>query len=355
MLKRITILSYALIMTMFFGLSTPTAVFAGTMISDSQWPEADPPPPPEPDGQYFYAEDAGSLEGNVIIKNVIGGPPQPPEGFALERNSASLPVPNKEAGINVLVDVPAFDWSYGCSATSGAMIAGYYDRTFFANLYVGPTNESVTPLNNSSWGTGEMPLSATKLGLGGRATKGHVDDYWIAYGNNDHDPFYGNWTQHSYGECLGDYMKTNQTSYYDNVDGETTFYTWETFNGPLSCSEMEGYDIHNGDGTYGVKLFYESRGYTVTDCYSQRTDVAGGFSFEDYKAEIDAGYPVMFHVYGHTMVGLGYNDVGQTMYIHDTWDYSVHTMTWGGSYSGMDMYAVSIVRLEKETLDPGEE
>jgi hypothetical protein len=34
------------------------------------------------------------------------------------------------------------------------------------------------------------------------------------------------------------------------------------------------------------------------------------------------------------------------MYIHDTWDYNVHTMTWGGSYSGMQHYAVTIVQLE---------
>jgi Divergent InlB B-repeat domain/Fibronectin type III domain len=53
------------------------------------------------------------------------------------------------------------------------------------------------------------------------------------------------------------------------------------------------------------------------------------------------------------MVGVGYNDTNQTMYIHDTWDYSTHTMTWNGSYSGMDMYAVSIVHPVRETLPPG--
>jgi hypothetical protein len=63
-------------------------------------------------------------------------------------------------------------------------------------------------------------------------------------------------------------------------------------------------------------------------------------------AEIDAGYPVMIHVLGHTMVGVGYDTIGNTVYLHDTWDYNTHSMTWGGSYQDMEMDSVSIVHLE---------
>ena len=42
---------------------------------------------------------------------------------------------------------------------------------------------------------------------------------------------------------------------------------------------------------------------------------------------------------------MGYDDATNLMYIHDTWDYSTYTMTWGGSYSGMSHFAVSIVTL----------
>ena len=99
---------------------------------------------------------------------------------------------------------------------------------------------------------------------------------------------------------------------------------------------MVTYGIADVDGTYGRKLFYEARGYTVTDCYSQKTDntIPGGFSFNQFKAEIDAGRPVMLNLAGHTVVGVGYDDTINLVYIHDTWDYSNHTMTWGGSYSG---------------------
>ncbi len=59
--------------------------------------------------------------------------------------------------------------------------------------------------------------------------------------------------------------------------------------------------------------------------------------------------PVMINLAGHTIVGVGYADPS-TIYIHDTWDSSNHTMTWGGSYAGMEMVAVSIVNLAP--IDP---
>ena len=92
----------------------------------------------------------------------------------------------------------------------------------------------------------------------------------------------------------------------------------------------------------GRKLFYEARGYTVTDCYYQLTDnqVSGGFSFAQYKAEIDAGRPVIIQVSGHSMLGYGYNDTGDQIILHDTWSPGAHTMTWGGENSGLAQWGV---------------
>ena len=60
----------------------------------------------------------------------------------------------------------------------------------------------------------------------------------------------------------------------------------------------------------------------------------------------------MIHVEGHTMVGFGYDDTTtDLMDIHDTWDYLDHTMTWGGSYYGMQHQAVTIVQLAAQ--EPG--
>ena len=128
----------------------------------------------------------------------------------------------------------------------------------------------------------------------------------------------------------------------------------------LHCSDME-YGISILDGTYGRKLFYEARGYTVTTCYNQATDnnYAGGFSFAQYKAEIDAGRPVMLNMAsataGHTVVGVGYDDSTNTVYLHDTWhnDGTTQSMTWTGTFSGyaMTLRSVSIVNLAPTTAD----
>jgi hypothetical protein len=251
--------------------------------------------------------------------------------------------------------VPAYNWVFGCSAVSGGMIAAYYDRNGYDNMYTGPTNGGVMPLDNSTWGTWSdgvatypnIPLSASHNGVDGRTILGSIDDYWVQYGSSANDPYItGAWTQHTWGNAIGDYMKTSQSA-YGNTDGSTNFYNYTSSATPLTCADMLTYGVNTVDGTYGRKLFYEARGYTVTDCYSQKTDntIAGGFSFAQLKAEIDAGRPVMLNLAGHTVVGVGYDDTGNTVYIHDTWDYLTHSMTWGTSYSGMQLLSVSIVNL----------
>jgi hypothetical protein len=45
---------------------------------------------------------------------------------------------------------------------------------------------------------------------------------------------------------------------------------------------------------------------------------------------------------GHSIVGIGYADPN-TVYLNDTWDHVTHSMTWGGSYSGMLLKSVSVV------------
>ena len=303
----------------------------------------------------YYRTKTIALRGGVLLtQSIINGPPHPPSGYQLERAPVALSEPNL-ALQTTLLTVPAYAWSFGCSATSGAMIAAYYDRTGFANMYIGPTNGGVMPLDSNPWpnwtdGQGatysQCPLTASRLGLDGRATRGSIDDYWVSYLSGVQDPYITNtWTQHAWGDAIGDYMRTSQSA-YSNVDGSTSFYNWTSSSAQLTCADMVAYSITR-DGTYGRKLFYEAKGYTVTGCYNQKTDNnAGGFTFALYKAEIDAGRPVMLNLAGHTVVGVGYDDSSNTVYIHDTWDYATHTMTWGGSYSGMALQSVSIVNLQ---------
>ena len=119
-------------------------------------------------------------EGREIVAITVNG--KPPETTS---EVVDAPEPSVQMGINVLSDVPAFDWSYGCSATSAAMLFGYYDRTGYGNMYTGPTDGGVCPLDNSIWGDTaypsvtchECPLSATHQGTDSRTSnnpKGRV-------------------------------------------------------------------------------------------------------------------------------------------------------------------------------------
>jgi len=244
-------------------------------------------------------------------------------------------------------DVPTLDWSYGCSATSASMYFGYFDRNGFPNMYTGPTNGGVFPLTNAVWGTGECPLSASHKGIDGRTIKGHVDDYWYGYSSST-DPYYGYWVQHSPLDSVGDFMGTSQKYNWQNIDGGTTFF-FATNGAPLyDYSGSEGSTPARRDGAHGMKLFAESRGYSVSSNYNQYiygyNGNTQGFTFNQYKAEIDAGYPVLIQLSGHTMLGVGYSGTNQVI-VHDTWDYVDHTMTWGGTYSGMQHFGVTVFHL----------
>jgi hypothetical protein len=301
---------------------------------------------------YFSVEYTTLSDGTSISGYIIHGPPAPPPGYEAERAASMVPIPDV-----ILPNFPSYSWVFGCSAVSGAMISAYYDRGTYPNMYAGPTNGGVMPLSDTSWPTWSdgyetypnNPLIASHINIDGRgAIKGSIDDYWVQYNSTANDPYItGGWPQHSWGNAIGDFMKTSQSA-YSNTDGSTTFYNYTTSNEKLTCSIMVDYGISDVDGTYGRKLFYEARGYTVTDCFNQNTDnkVAGGFSLANFQAEINAGHPVMLNLDGHTIVGYGYE--GSTIYIRDTWDNDpnhTYTMPWGGSYQGMELYSVSVVHL----------
>jgi hypothetical protein len=290
-------------------------------------------------------------EGREIDLIVVPG--RPPKERISEASVSDIDIIQADA---TLSDVPAFDWCYGCSATSAAMMFGYYDRTGYSNMYAGPTNGGVCPLDNSAWGfmAGECPLSATHQGKDGLAEKGHVDDYWITYGQPGPDPWVGNWLEHTHADCTADFMGTNQWMPGPppgfNTDGGTVF----AFAG-FPVYDCQSYEPDLRLGTHGMRLFVESRGYNVYhdganyQNYNQYIYpyIEGGFTFGQFKAEIDAGRPVIIQVEGHSMLGYGYDDP-TTVYIHDTWDYNAHTMTWGGTYGAQNLqhYGVTVIHLQ---------
>jgi hypothetical protein len=305
---------------------------------------------------YYSVVHLTTPDGTQLSGSIITGPPHPLPEYEAEREASMTAIEPQ----GTLANFPSYSWVFGCSAVSGAMIAAWYDRGSYPNLYAGPTNGGVMPLTDTSWATWSdgtdtypnNPLIASHNGVDGRAIKGSIDDYWIRYGNTANDPYItGSWTQHAWSDAIGDYMKTSQSA-YDNTDGSTTFYTYTSNPDKLTCATMVDGGISTLDGTYGRKLFYEARGYTVTECYNQKTDNnSGGFTLANFQAEINAGHPVLLNLAGHSIVGYGYN--GSTIYIRDTWDNDpahTYTMPWGGSYEGMTLLSVSIVHLQPNQI-----
>ncbi len=300
-----------------------------------------------PSLRKYIQDSVVQADGKIIYGILVPGSPPP---------KVLMPPASPTESAVMLDNVPAFDWCFGCSATSAAMAAGYYDNHSFVNMYAGPTNGGVCPQDNSSWPhvwingeyRAQCPLSATRDGVDGRTTRGHVDDYWIAYGNAGPDPWITNgWTEHSWGECTADYMGTSQST-FESSDGSTWFYS---YNNGTPLYDYTGCEPGRIDGCHGIREFFESRGYDVEQNYTQYIygydGNTQGFTLAQFRDMIDAGKPVLIHVEGHTMLGVGYEPGNsEIIYIHDTWDYNNHQMTWGGVYSGMQHYSVTVAELE---------
>lgn len=245
-----------------------------------------------------------------------------------------------------LANTADYDWWYGCSPTSAGMLMGYYDRNgygglLYDNLVPGGVAEASTyPSTPGVWSYNAQSAIATP---------GHVADFYPGgyLASGDDLP-----VSHPF-NCLADYMGTSQdnlffdgTNWYGNVNGSTTFW-FRTDGGPTTPGNIMAWGATDFDGMYGVGEYLGYAGYGNASLYTQLTDndyynygFAGGFSLTDYKAEIDAGRPVMIHVEGHTMAGIGY--VGDnSIVLYDTWSPGPHTMPWGGAYSGLTLWGIT--------------
>jgi hypothetical protein len=316
-------------------------------------------------GGEFYETLASNDKIEMML---IDSPPTPPVNVS----RTAVSVDHLTASAVILNDVPTSEWTYGCTATSAGMLFGYYDRTGYPNMYTGSTNGGVCPLTDLGQGiptnprypiSGSCYIIATENGLDGINSSAHVDDYWISYGSGGPDPWEGNWPEHTWGLCTADFLGTNQWKWdYSsfpgtdgnidtNTDGATTIWTYSDGSKLYDWCPGPAYGIPTTSCCHGMKLFAESRGYSVETNYNQLTDNqnSNGFTFAEFQAEINAGRPLLIHVIGHTMVGIGYDAATNSIYIHDTWDNNIHSMTWGGSYASMDLYAVTVIHLASPT------
>jgi hypothetical protein len=311
--------------------------------------------------------EIGSIEKWIIIS-----PPVPKNTSGSIVDATELLSDNSKDTV-LLSNVPASEWTYGCTATAAGMLFGYYDRIGYNSMYTGPDNGGVCPLTNLGQGIGKpIPGScyiiATKQGLDGISSKGHVDDYWISTNSPGPDPWENHWPEHTWSLCVADFIGTNQWKWDtdndgikdSNIDGGTRF--WYNRNGLKLFDYVppDSQGLPQTETGHGCKLFAQSRGYSVTTVYNQLTNTPNGnpngFTFSDFQGEINAGRPVLTiwtsSSMGHTMLGVGYNSSTNTIYLHDTWDNNLHQCTWTGLYSGYNLGLMGVTIIQLAPLPP---
>jgi hypothetical protein len=240
----------------------------------------------------------------------------------------------------------SYDWWYGCSPTSTGMLLGWYDRNGYSNLVPGGQAETSTFGN-----PGALVNSAI-------ASSGHINDFYGGLSPSGGYNLSGDdkTISHSF-DCLADFMGTSQDA-YGNINGSTKFYFYND-NSPLTASAIFSYgpSYYNSDGMYGIGEYINYAGYETAVLYNQyiygRNEISAGFTYEQYKAEIDAGRGVLIHVQGHTMYGYGYIDGTNTLQVYDTWapaGQNPGTMVWGGSYNSMAQYGVTVLQIVPEPV-----
>jgi hypothetical protein len=215
----------------------------------------------------------------------------------------------------MLTEVPDYTWYAGCFGTATGNLMGYWDRQGLPDLYTGPTAGGVAPLNSNGSNQGIRSMWASRAGLDGRPASepGHIDNYWQfysddvskSYENTGPDPYRAAGRKEHPPECIGDFIGLSQNKWINlngecdgNIDG-MSFVFWD----PDGNKRVNFTPPHQGgvgvrDIPSGLRAWTLSRGY-ASDVFSQLTDFnpsvppGKGFSFQDLKAEIDAGYPLL--------------------------------------------------------------
>lgn len=256
----------------------------------------------------------------------------------------------------VELPAPDYNWWYGCAPTSSGMMMGYYDiygyNGITYDLVLGGVAELSSFYPNSPYPIDlpldpPSPLGPTLLCNKAIASSGHLADFWLSYGGTG-DPLASGRIIPSQFDCLADFMGTSQDNLTStgqgNPDGQTFFYFWTDGSRMTNIDLFNlGYDVYNYSGTYGMIEYTQYCGYRA---FAFNQYILGsqsntlGFSFSDYVNEIDAGRPVMIHLTGHMMLGVGYYLTTETVIVHDAWNNSnlvgPLTMTWGGTYQDPD-------------------
>ncbi len=198
-----------------------------------------------------------------------------------------------------LTDVPDYQWNWGCFGTASGNLAGYWDRHGMTNFYAGPVGGGLAPLDSSGGNNGIEALWASA---------GHISDYYVSYQNTGPDPYVTFGRAEHPRDCIGDFIGLSQNKWSKeilnnecrgNIDA-FSFVFWDTNGNRRVNAYTTNAGTYIPDIQSGFKEWARYRGYDA-DVFTQLADFnpehinnpTNGFTYEDVKAEIDAGYPVL--------------------------------------------------------------
>ncbi|MBE3099821.1 MAG: PEP-CTERM sorting domain-containing protein [Planctomycetes bacterium] len=182
-----------------------------------------------------------------------------------------------------LPGAPEYQWWYGCAPTAAGMLAGYWDgQPGRGNLFDG---DARTWYGDQDTGTKAMVASRAHITAG--IENGRT------YGDFQNSPSY---PQHlANPECVADFLRTVDGNTYPSsvAPGLEQFIAWDN---PRTA-------LHEGLPAQAARSYVPAQG--------------GLLSYSAFKAEIDAGRPVLLNLWtaesdtkwvGHTVVAYGYQD-----------------------------------------------
>lgn len=211
-----------------------------------------------------------------------------------------------------LTDTPDYAWHAGCFGTASGNLMGYWDRHGLPDFYTGPTGGGVAPsgtVPDNSPNFSIRSMWASQAGVDGRPLNqpGHMDDYYVDYEVVTLDPYVIAGRKEHAPDCIGDFIGLSQRKWTNelmagecvgNIDAYSFVYWESNGNRRVNYAATNAAGEPLPDIQSGFKAWARYRGYDA-DVFTQLNDhrVGGngaGFRYEDLKAEINAGYPVLF-------------------------------------------------------------
>ncbi|MBX3748338.1 MAG: hypothetical protein KF833_23775 [Verrucomicrobiae bacterium] len=207
-----------------------------------------------------------------------------------------------------ITGVPDYAWHAGCFGTATGNLMGFWDRHGFPDFYTGPTAGGVAPLDSFGANRGIVSLWASEAGVDGRPLlqPGHMDNYYVHYESVSEDPYRILGRPEHPPDCIGDFIGLSQrkwASLADECEGNIDAYAFNFFDRQGhrrdNYTPTDAHGLPIPDIQSGLRAWTRSRGYEA-DTFSQLSDfnpdglLSGqGFTFQDLRAEIDRGYPVL--------------------------------------------------------------